>query len=74
MRNLIFFIFISVTIIALPSVFADTSSNSDFDPFPQMEQDLKNTDDQAVSAPQQQNDDWPPAKEDAQPNSGGDHE
>jgi len=40
------------------------TDNSDFNPFPQMEQDLNNTNDQTASGDnqQQQNDDqWPPA-------------
>ena len=37
--------------------FADFSSNADFNPFPQMEQDQKNADDDMASDPHQENDD-----------------
>jgi hypothetical protein len=57
------FLYISVFIMIFtaPMVFAQTDTNSDFNPFPQMEQDMNNTNDQAVAPAQQQNDDvWPP--------------
>ncbi len=64
-------------IIAAPRVFAQTASNSDFNPFPQMEQDQNNIDADTAAAPQQQNDEndvWPPANNDAQTNSEGQHD
>ena len=60
MRNLILCIFVIIVIIQSRG-FAQTVSNSDFNPFPQMEQDQKSTDDDTAVVPQQQNDDWPPA-------------
>jgi len=72
MRKIICLLSIIVTTIALPKVFAQTTSNSDFDPFPQMEQDQKSTDEGTAPKPDQQDDEWPPAN--AQANSDGAHD
>ena len=69
-----FCVFLYILVFTIPPLFADTSSNTDFNPFPQMEQDQKNTETQAVVTNQQQNDDWPPANSDTQVNSDGTHE
>jgi len=69
-------------VIVPPTAFADTASNSDFNPFPQMEQDVNNTgEDDGAIMPQQQNEDWPPppageagANNDAAANSEGGHD
>ena len=75
MKNLIYCLFIAVIIIAAPRGLAQTTSNSDFNPFPQMEQDQQNVDNDTAAQSQQQNDDtWPPANSDTQTNSGDNHE
>ena len=40
---------------------AQSTANTDFNPFPQMEQDMNDANNQAMPAAQQQNDDWPPS-------------
>ena len=70
MRNTIFFLFILMMALGAPKVTADTLANSDFNPFPQMEQDMNNTDNETATPDQQQNDDtWPPANSDVQRNN-----
>jgi len=55
-----------------PKIFAQSTTNSDFNPFPQMEQDQNSTDQQMAPSGGQQNDDtWPPANSDASSNSQG---
>ena len=63
-------------LLTAPKVFADLGSNTDFNPFPQMEKDLNNTNDNTAepSPVTTQNDDWPPSNNDIQINSGSDHE
>ena len=70
MKKLILYIFASITIIAVPRVFAQNDSNSDFNPFPQMEQDQQNIDSDTALKPEQNDDVWPPANSDTQSNSG----
>jgi len=74
MTKLFLYIFVSFMFFLGPRAFADISSNTDFDPFPQMEQDVNNTNDQAAPEPQDQNDGWPPANSQSQADSGGQHE
>jgi hypothetical protein len=74
MRYSIFYILILLLVVPMPRGLAQTASNADFNPFPQMEQDQQNADDQTVPAPQQQNDDWPPANDGAQANGDGAHD
>jgi uncharacterized protein YxeA len=74
MKRSFFYICFIIIIIAATRVFAQTASNTDFDPFPQMEQDQKNIDDGAAAVPQAQNDDWPPANDGAQVNGEGTHD
>lgn len=65
MKKAIIFLLITYWIGAV-SAFAQSTDNSDFNPFPQMEQDFNNTNDQGSQpadqpSDQQQNDDqWPP--------------
>ena len=61
MRILILSLFIFLLIISVKSAFADTAANADFDPFPQMEQDLKNSNNELPAVNPDQNDEWPPA-------------
>jgi len=68
MKKLLFLSFAAILFIA-PKIFAQ-SDNGDFNPFPQMEQDLNNTNDQTAqqqtdqqdqpSQDQQNLDQWPP--------------
>jgi len=74
MKNLIPISLICILLIISPKVYADVSTNSDFNPFPQMEQDLSNTQDQAENKPEGQNDDWPPVNSDTPMNSETSHE
>jgi len=68
-------IFAYILAITIPPVLADITSNADFDPFPQMEQDQNNIDADTAAKPEQQNDDvWPPVNSDAQANSEANHE
>jgi hypothetical protein len=73
MNKLFHYILAVSLIVVAPRAFAQTTTNSDFNPFPQMEQDMNSTDDQAPAA-QQQNDDWPPPNEGAQANAEGSHD
>jgi hypothetical protein len=48
-------------IMVAPVLFAQTISNTDFNPFPQMEQDQNAMDEQMAPKPQEYNEDaWPP--------------
>jgi hypothetical protein len=66
MRNQIYGIIMAV-FMAAPGALAQTSSNAEFNPFPQMEQDLNSTNDQAAAQPQNE-EAWSPINSDAQGN------
>ena len=77
MKKSFLYIFACVIIAAAPRVLAQTVSNSDFNPFPQMEQDMSNTNDGSAVSPEQQNsenDAWPPVNSDAQANTEAQHD
>ena len=63
MIKIAFSIIILFMALPLHQGFADMSSNTDFNPFPQMEQDMNTAADQAE--PQDNNDQWPPANSDS---------
>jgi len=71
MKKAFFYIVIIIMVMAAPKIFAQSASNTDFNPFPQMEQDQQNVDSDTASQPQQQNDDWPPGNGEVQTNSEG---
>jgi hypothetical protein len=69
MRKLTLHIFVFIMLIMAPRAFAQSDSNADFNPFPQMEQDMNSADSDTTAQPEQQNDEWPPANSDAQRNN-----
>jgi len=69
MHKTFFYIIFLLVVLASPRIFAQSTTNSDFNPFPQMEQDQQNVDTDTAPQPQQQNDDWPPPNSESQINS-----
>jgi len=65
------YIFVLIAFMVLPKAFAQTTSNSDFNPFPQMEQDVNNNSDQATVTSDQQNDEETMSNTDAPSNNEG---
>ena len=74
MKNIILYTLMVILIFAMPRSHADTTANSDFNPFPQMEQDMNSVGDQAASSTDVQNDDWPPSHSVTNVNGEASHE
>lgn len=70
MKKLIPYIIV-LMIIFFPRAFAQTTSNSEFNPFPQMEQDQRESVDDVSAKPEQEvenQDEWPPSNSDMDTN------
>lgn len=74
MNKLFLYTSVFVLIVITPKVFAQTASKSDFNPFPQMEQDQQKADDDTAASSGQNEDNWPPMNDQAQMNSEGAHD